>query len=383
MNSLPGISQPYDPLESGNPLAKKSKTDQETPKKSAQDIQSEKAVNIYNVAVTILGINRRRPSILAQLPRDVCRLIVKMTFPGHLMPIGDYITDNEFLELISKTRLITSVDLLRCRNLSIKSVIGLSKFKLTSLCLPYLDVPSFEAVVTLIQKLPNLKKYMGHANNEVLIALANHCPDLIHLEVSGRIEDSITDDVFKIVAPKFFKIQSIALSNLARITDKTLNELADHCHNLESVAVVYSKRMRNGDAKTLIEKCNRLKLLEFTDIFDDSTLYAANKNLGGITHLSLSQSFNSEEALIAFAITHPQLTHLKLDTALFVSEKTLLSFATHCPKLVEVVFKGTRTTEESFTALIHNCPQLKRCVTQYTDFNKPFLKEKYPHIKFE
>lgn len=421
---------------------KKAKTDEETPSKSPHDIQLEQVTNTFNVAITLLGLNRRRfGSVMSLVPRDVCREIVKMTFPKHLEPVDKEIKDDEFLKLISKTPLLKSVNLggCCCAKITSKSVKALAKRspglewikcypddnsvealatdcphlkhidlfirhhrgmfsdrslkalencrELTSLTLDYLNFYSFEALIPLIQKLTHLKEYKGYVNNELLMKLAEHCPGLTDLELHERPSDPINDEVFKIVAPKLFKIQSIALRSLDAITNETLYALGGHCHELESVTVERCVGVTDQGAIYLTEWCNRLQSLSLDfqgRKIGDETVYAVNKNLGGIKRFSVLFCNISDDALIAFAKTHPQLTHLRVGGQhnFMEAEKALTAFAIHCHDLVEVVFDKDFTFEESVEALIKNCPHLKRCVTMHTDRSRSLYRAKYPNIQF-
>lgn len=448
MNRLPGTSQNPYPLEYGNSPTKKAKTDQEKQPKSPIDIQLEQVTNTFNVAVTLMGLNRKRyNSVVALLPRDVCRYIVKMTFPSHLKPASKTITAEEFSKLISKTPLLKSVDLRKYRYIKAESVIALAKRspglesikcrvvsddavtalakhcprlkhihienslltekslqtlgrlrELTSLYLR-LDVNKdddlyFEALSTLIQQLPNLEKFKGGANNDVLIALANNCKGLTHLETleSAAVgeENCVTDDAFKTFARQCPNIRSITLNGLTVITNETLSALAWNCHNLQSVKLYSCDHISDRGVVELTEQCKHLKKLDVSGEFDPpkeitvETVYAVNKNLVNLRHFGIDYYDITDEVMIAFAERHPEVTKLSLNGTL-ITDATIIALATHCHKLVEVNLGATDITEKGVEALIENCPHLKKCFIFGMDMEKwhPSLEAKYPNIKFD
>ncbi len=352
-------------------------------------------------AITFLGIRKYRTSLLNNAPIDICREIVKMNF-CRLVPANKNITDKVFLELISKVRILTSVDLTDCKKLTTVSVMQLANrsstsllrikcsgdfndntdaFKLLSLYIPSINLDA--ALKFLALKCPNLRSINFDDSKKItdktLSDFALNCQNLESVELHNC--DNLDGEGLIELTEKC-KLKSFSLWNgRQHITyDHIIPVIARNCQNLESITL----RLLHDQIILFTEHCKKLKsIMIFGDDTSDMTISAMNKNLHDVRSLNLYAWNISDDSMVPFAEKHTKMTHLYLCENIGITDKTLFALSDHCHELIEIDLQETSVTEEGIERLINSCLSLRACYMEYDKMFQSPLRAKYPYIKFE
>eukprot|EP00899_Mesostigma_viride_P025272 jgi/Mesvir1/592/Mv02033-RA.1 len=210
------------------------------------------------------------------------------------------------------------------------------------------------SLVELVRQCPclwDLKLSSSYAGNRTFLAIAQHCPGLRSLDMSG-FPVSVENE--RVPTP-YDRMQLREWENVC-VKDDGLAAVLQNCLQLEVLRLRGWDRLTDAGLTMVGDSCRRLRKLDVSGLrggFTDQGLAAMAPNLGALEVLRAS----SCDA---------------------VTDVSLVALARHCPRLKDVDVSFCEVGDEGITALVRHCAlvTLRARCTRVSDVTMAAISER-------
>lgn len=208
------------------------------------------------------------------------------------------------------------------------------------------NIITLDDIKTITYFFPEIKyidlKWCNNVNDNWINAIASGCPNLIDFELQ-RIQpntDFITDDSIINLAQNCKQLESIYLSECAKITDDSIIAIVKHCHNIDTI---------------IIPHCYNIT---------DNSLKAIGKNAKNLIQLDIAECYNiTDDGIIAIAEGCPMLEYLTLsELSLYgrpnynypqhITDNGIFAIANNCHNLQHIDLRLSYISDECISYLL-------------------------------
>ncbi|XP_070564401.1 F-box/LRR-repeat protein 7-like [Ptychodera flava] len=207
-----------------------------------------------------------------------------------------YLSDDTVAELVTKCPKLRSLKFDQCASLTGDCIVELSKklIHLKFISLANCGIGD-EAVIAIAENCPMLThlnisatKLHVRAQNITdasLQSIAMHCEKLQYLDIHSAEHlhqcQNLSDIGLVAVVTNCVKLRHLDIRNCSKISDKSLLKLAEHCTLLEHVEMKSSSLISSTGINAILQKCTRL-------------LFIDSQKCSNVHQLSLNERFNTE-----------------------------------------------------------------------------------------
>eukprot|EP00899_Mesostigma_viride_P025261 jgi/Mesvir1/591/Mv02032-RA.1 len=190
-------------------------------------------------------------------------------------------------------------------------------------------------LVELVRRCPRLCKLKLskiYAGNRTFLAIAQHCPGLRSLDMSGhpfRVRDE--------VVPTPYERMRLREWEDVCVKDDGLAAVLQNCLQLEVLNLVGWDRLTDAGITMVGDSCRRLRKLDVSEL------------CGGFT----------DQGLAAMAPNLGALEVLRASSCDAVTDVSLVALARHCPRLKDADVSFCEVGDEGITALVRHCALVK------------------------
>jgi len=168
---------------------------------------------------------------------------------------------------------------------------------LTHLVIFYCTYEGVEIIAKKCSKLEYLS--IGSTiSDEVLIAIANGCPNFTHLYLQDEHDIDLTDQSVIELANKCPNLKVFSAPKCENLTDESLIYLTEKCPNLTNLNILYNKNVTDALAFAVAKNCPKLKkfIADYCE-FSNESLTEIAKNCHELTTVYLYECPNIKNSL--------------------------------------------------------------------------------------
>jgi len=215
-----------------------------------------------------------------------------------------------------------------------------------------------ESITLLAQGSPNLAQLCilsgtSDLTNNTLFALANHCTNLIDLQIDGNY--NFSEKGIERLTQCCTKLES--LKGIGR-DDTSLDHVAKNCRNLKHFSNQWSENASYGSIQKVLQSCTTLQYCSFWNAMD----------------------MNIE--LVKSILSLPSILELELINCTMVTIATELNGIQSNVKTMKICFAPIK--DDVFCVFISACPKLTKLEVsglEITNVAMDFVLEKFPNIE--
>ena len=216
----------------------------------------------------------------------------------------------------------------------------------------------------------------GSIRDDMAIFIISHCSCLLSIEFSGihnyfSSSPRITDHTLQSIAEHCTgQLQSLSLSDCGEITDIGLITISKQSLGLHSLKVNKGVNITNASIISISIYCTRLQSLELESCehITDASIISISTHCTGLQSLNLESCHHISDVSIISISTHcTGLKSLNLNGCVNISDASIISISTHCTGLKSLNLRFCRQiTDASIISISENCTGLKRLDISYT-----------------
>jgi hypothetical protein len=189
----------------------------------------------------------------------------------------------------------------------------------------------------------------GNFDNDLVVAVANHCPLLT---------------TFGCPEPE------------SPVTDAGVVALAQHCPLLKKVNISGCLQLTDVALVTLAERCKQLTCVDASmcNLLTDDSLVALGKFCPRLVNASFTSCTLTDFGVTALAKGCPRLTDVALSDCPRLTDAGVVELAKHCPRMKMLyLWECDELTDSSVDALVEHCKHLDMVNLQYCTQITKFL----------
>ncbi|CAG8648695.1 10222_t:CDS:2, partial [Dentiscutata erythropus] len=246
---------------------------------------------------------------------------------------------------------------------------------------------SDKALSIIAEAYPNLR-YLNlwdaqAISDKGLCAIVRSCK-LEHLNISYC--RNITDKSLFEIAENCHDLQEFHFAEAYWITDKSICCIINLCPNLRNLDIAFSKR-KIKDASMLIQRCFSIEFLVFSSVMafrNDALIVAIIRASPNLRHLEIGSNDIGDEITEALAHTCYKLEYLDLSCCSFVSEPSICNVIHSCPKLQHLSLSFCKISNITIKEIARSCLRLNFLdLEKCKNISKKNIDQLNPNIHIE
>ena len=205
----------------------------------------------------------------------------------------------------------------------------------------------------------------GPIRDNMAIFIISHCSCLLSIDISGEFNHSrVTDHTLQSLADHCTGLQSLSLSDCRKITDTGLVIISMNCTNLKSLKIYYCNKITDASIISISIYCSGLLSLNLRRCkkITNASIISLSTHCTGLLSLNLYDCDHISDASIISISTHcTGLLSLNLDYCNRITDASIISLSTHCSGLQSLnLYRCHQITDASIISISEHCTGMKK-----------------------
>jgi hypothetical protein len=190
----------------------------------------------------------------------------------------------------------------------------------------------------------NLDRVLTRSADLHVISLAEHCPQLTHVNFTGC--DQLTDTSVVVLAEHCPHLTHVNFSQCSQLTITSMVALGELCPHLAHVNFCSCPTLSDSSVVALAEHCPQLTFVRFSgcDQLTDMSVVALAEHCPLLTFVNFSGCDQlTDPSLVTLGEHCLHLTHVNFVNCPRLTDASLVALAEHCPQLTYMNFSGAQS----------------------------------------